>query len=297
MNPLKKWYDKLSPKGKQYVLYGGLIVGLGVVVLIFMDAPKQEIHHQTTSKTVFTDSSVKKLSDDAMESEVRSLKQQNNDLKKDLEYLHTQMTRGAGKDATLDDLDRLRLEMKTELAKQAEESRQRQYLDNAQAKTAAKPAPSPDDADDADAGDSDTSPAPAYARPSTGASPTTTSGAPPANNAPSSSGIRIIGSVAPAASPATVTPAVAGKTAAPAATPRNGASGEGVKGSNSADADEVFIPAGSMIRGILLSGMDAPTSKNARQDPYPALIRITDDAILPNLNRADVKECFVIAAG
>jgi conjugal transfer pilus assembly protein TraB len=61
--------------------------------------------------------------------------------------------------------------------------------------------------------------------------------------------------------------------------------------------DAVLIPAGSILRGVLLSGMDAPTGKQSRRDPYPALARIKHDAILPNRFRADVRKCFLVLAG
>ena len=61
--------------------------------------------------------------------------------------------------------------------------------------------------------------------------------------------------------------------------------------------DAVLIPAGSILRGVLLSGMDAPTGRQSRRDPYPALARLKHDAILPNRFRADVRECFLVLAG
>ncbi|WP_295454597.1 TrbI/VirB10 family protein [uncultured Thiodictyon sp.] len=60
---------------------------------------------------------------------------------------------------------------------------------------------------------------------------------------------------------------------------------------------ELFIPAGSILTGVLLNGLDAPTGQGARQQPTPALVRIKHDALLPNRFRADVKECFVIVGG
>ena len=39
------------------------------------------------------------------------------------------------------------------------------------------------------------------------------------------------------------------------------------------------------------------SGRQARRDPYPALMRIKHDAILPNRFRADVRECFLVAAG
>lgn len=55
-----------------------------------------------------------------------------------------------------------------------------------------------------------------------------------------------------------------------------------------------YLPSGSIIRGVLLNGVDAPTGRAAMKDPVPVLARIKHDAILPNRYRADVKECFVI---
>ena len=57
------------------------------------------------------------------------------------------------------------------------------------------------------------------------------------------------------------------------------------------------IPAGSILQGVLLSGLDAPTGQAARQNPYPALLRLKHTAILPNRFRADVRECFLLVGG
>lgn len=62
-------------------------------------------------------------------------------------------------------------------------------------------------------------------------------------------------------------------------------------------AEQLYMPAGSIISGVLISGMDAPTSNGARQDPFPATLRIQKEAILPNRYRADVRECFLIVSG
>lgn len=61
--------------------------------------------------------------------------------------------------------------------------------------------------------------------------------------------------------------------------------------------DEMFMPAGSIITGVLINGMDAPTAQGARQDPFPATLRIQKEAILPNRFRADIRECFLIVSG
>ena len=58
-----------------------------------------------------------------------------------------------------------------------------------------------------------------------------------------------------------------------------------------------YIPSGSFARGPLLAGLDAPTGGQAQSNPQPVLIRLGDDAILPNRFRSSLKECFVVAAG
>lgn len=59
----------------------------------------------------------------------------------------------------------------------------------------------------------------------------------------------------------------------------------------------LFLPAGALISARLLNGLDAPTGRNARREPFPVLARIKQEAILPNRYRADLSECFLIASG
>lgn len=64
-----------------------------------------------------------------------------------------------------------------------------------------------------------------------------------------------------------------------------------------ADSEYLYIPMGSMVQGVLLNGLDAPTSGAAQKNPTPVLIRLKHDAILPNHARMDIKECFMVASG
>ena len=73
-----------------------------------------------------------------------------------------------------------------------------------------------------------------------------------------------------------------------------------VSGSAGADKDltrDDYVPAGSFFRAVMLSGLDAPTGGQVQANPHPVLLRLLDNAILPNRFRAQVKECFVVAAG
>ena len=58
-----------------------------------------------------------------------------------------------------------------------------------------------------------------------------------------------------------------------------------------------FIPAGSMFSGVVLTGLDAPTSGVAQKNPTPVVIRVKREAVLPNYASIDVRECFVVASG
>jgi len=69
------------------------------------------------------------------------------------------------------------------------------------------------------------------------------------------------------------------------------------EGRAKAEEGSVYIPAGAMLKGVLLNGLDMPTGQGARKDPAPALIRVKHQAILPNRVRADVRECFLLVSG
>jgi conjugal transfer pilus assembly protein TraB len=60
---------------------------------------------------------------------------------------------------------------------------------------------------------------------------------------------------------------------------------------------KAIIPAGAFVKGVLLSGLDAPTGGKAQTSPHPVLIRLVDKAILPNLYKSDIRDCFVIGSG
>lgn len=76
------------------------------------------------------------------------------------------------------------------------------------------------------------------------------------------------------------------------------ASNEGdAAGTDASEDNAVHIPAGSILTGVLLNGMDAPTGVNAQKHPFPSTLRIQHEAILPNRHRADIRECFLILAG
>jgi conjugal transfer pilus assembly protein TraB len=60
---------------------------------------------------------------------------------------------------------------------------------------------------------------------------------------------------------------------------------------------ETYIPAGTYIRGVVLHGLDAPTGGQSQQNPHPVLIKLADDAVLPNMFRSALKNCMITANG
>ena len=62
------------------------------------------------------------------------------------------------------------------------------------------------------------------------------------------------------------------------------------------ETTSLYLPP-SFMEAILLSGLDAPTSSDAKGNPVPALLKVKTPAFLPNSVRADLKGCYVIADG
>ncbi|WP_299020958.1 TrbI/VirB10 family protein [uncultured Photobacterium sp.] len=53
----------------------------------------------------------------------------------------------------------------------------------------------------------------------------------------------------------------------------------------------ITLPSTSLLTGVLLSGMQAPTSIGSKREPLPATIRFKVDALLPNNYRVDLRDC------
>lgn len=59
---------------------------------------------------------------------------------------------------------------------------------------------------------------------------------------------------------------------------------------------EYIIPATTFVKGVLLNGLDAPTSGNAKNDPHPLAINIIENANMPNGFKSNIKQCRVMAS-
>lgn len=58
-----------------------------------------------------------------------------------------------------------------------------------------------------------------------------------------------------------------------------------------------WLPSGSFMKAVTLSGIDAPTSGSSQSEPYPVLLGVTDLTVLPNRFKMNLRECFIIGAG
>ena len=72
--------------------------------------------------------------------------------------------------------------------------------------------------------------------------------------------------------------------------------GEGEDKKKEAGTGAVYLPP-SFMEATLLSGLDAPTTSEAKGNPVPVLLRVKTPAVLPNSVKANLKGCFVIADG
>lgn len=79
--------------------------------------------------------------------------------------------------------------------------------------------------------------------------------------------------------------------------PESGVSAAGITETKAEGPDRSYLPSGSFIPGVLLSGLDAPAGVSASREPHPVLIELSDLAVLPNQFRLDVKECRIVGEG
>lgn len=68
------------------------------------------------------------------------------------------------------------------------------------------------------------------------------------------------------------------------------------KARHAARKDEMFLPATSIITGVLISGLEAPTSMSSKSEPFPVTMRIKKDVILPNNFTMDLRDCNMLGS-
>nr|WP_015063105.1 IncHI-type conjugal transfer protein TrhB [Citrobacter freundii]AFP49043.1 traB [Citrobacter freundii] len=90
---------------------------------------------------------------------------------------------------------------------------------------------------------------------------------------------------------------VAGGDKAPTRTIRgDGTAPVDSKARHAARKDEMFLPATSIITGVLINGLEAPTSLSSKAEPMPVTMRIKKDIIMPNNFTMDLRDCNLLGS-
>ncbi|MGZ0079914.1 TraB/VirB10 family protein [Methylomonas sp. YC3] len=303
MASVDTWWTRLSPSAKRNLAVGSIgTVVLAVIIALATVTPEvnKPLSKQATIQHILTDSDPRSLGIDGISAQLRDLLQKNEEQARRLAAIEEQQKREQQS-------DEIRFKQWTTAERDAYEAKLQavtgevETLKNKASTTAV--AGNPGDANQPAV--EPTAPGrPLYRRPSNPpfdngqddlnrvfeqaaipaptASNTGVSGARANNQAPAAMQIRVIQEGADQSNGKD-------KDAAPS-------EGRGRSNRDHASSD-VFIPAGSILTGVLLNGLDAPTGKKAKKEPMPVLFRIKKEAILPNRFHADVRECFLLAAG
>jgi conjugal transfer pilus assembly protein TraB len=293
----KDRWESLSPNAKRIIVVGGIVTtSLGLIVAIshFAPAPLQRADKQAVVKHILTDTDPRSLGIDGLASQIKTMAQKNEELMRRLGSLEEDQKRSRFSDeerlkrmgeeqaashlgqieSLKSEIDRLRRTQESPSTEKSEASGTQVLLPSAERERWPKrPPPKPPTGQDFDALFAQPPAPPHY-----GGSPSSPGGG-PSQGAVQNKGrleIRVIKPESPKG-------AVEGQ--------------EGKASDHPTSQSEVFIPAGSILSGNLLNGLDAPTGKGARREPFPVLARLKDEAILPNRYRADVRECFLVSAG
>ncbi len=300
MAGMDNWWSRLSPTAKRNVAVGSIgTVLLATIIALASVSPEiaKPISKQATIQHILTDSDPRSLGIDGISSQLRDLLQKNEEQGRRLAAIEEQQKREQQS-------DELRFKQWTSAEREAYEAKLQAVsgeVESLKNKTTVTP---PTESVDPNALSGNNTALPNYAgrrynstRPNTAqedlnsvfeqaAIPSPTTG-----NAGISGGRSGTNSQAPAAMQIRV---IQEDKSSKSVTDAK-ATGEN-SATNSAHSD-VFIPAGSILTGVLLNGLDAPTGKKAKKEPMPVLFRIKKEAILPNHFHADVRECFLLAAG
>ncbi|OAI23918.1 TraB/VirB10 family protein [Methylomonas koyamae] len=297
------WWTRLSPAAKRNLAVGSICtVVLAVIIALATVTPEvsKPLSKQATIQHILTDSDPRSLGIDGISAQLRDLLQKNDEQARRLAAIEEQQRREQQS-------DEIRFKQWTTAEREAYEAKLQAVtgeVESLKNKATTSPlATNPADANQATL-EPTTQGRPSYRRPS---------------NAPFDNGQDDLNRVFEQAAipgPTSGNTGVSGGRAnsqAPAAMQIRVIQ-EGAEQSNGKDKDaaqttaqgqsqpvhansDVFIPAGSILTGVLLNGLDAPTGRKAKKEPMPVLFRIKKEAILPNRFHADVRECFLLAAG
>lgn len=285
---MRRVWDNLNPKNKRWlaIVLGGLVI-LSVVTLFSNNEPteRKKTSRKDSIRHILTDTNTREIGIDALSADVKLVNRENETLRRDFERFKEEVARNSGQASADKALSRDLARMQQELEKLKDRNEE---LAEEVKKGKSNASKGEEDSRARDATPDSTASTPAggdgkldYKNPENffKNAPTPDTKAEDAENdrgargqAPKPKGLTI------------------------ASYSSSLAENEEVSEIDGKD-DEMFMPAGSIISGVLINGMDAPTAQGARQDPFPATLRIQKEAILPNRFRADIRECFLIISG
>lgn len=284
---MRNQWEKLSPKSKRIVLIGGAIGAAMVLMNVFSsdtpDEPKKA-KRDDAIRQVLTDRDTRTVGLDSLSAKMKNMERKNRELERQLEVLALEKDGGEGSSKAVRDLNRKLDEIESEMKRiQEGEAVRAKELENQQAQIAEEK---------------------------------TAEEKQPRRNSRRDDGMtmphRIVKNVDEVFAPRRYTApadengeAVEGEERAKGSTASSkgltihshvAAADETEVAKDDAE-DEIYLPVGSILTGVFITGMDAPTGNAARRDPFPATLRIQKEAILPNRFRADVRECFMMVSG
>lgn len=262
-NTIKDWWKSLAPEKRKTAMGLAALTLLLLLLWIFIKAgpepKKKETAEAKPDLALLTGSDTRTLGMEQVGAEIRTLHQSATKTAAQIEAMQQERVTKKDFETMKAQLDALQKALETsQLEGDKRLSEVKEYVDRSRDSnpTAPTPAPTIDPTDATRGGLFDRESTPVNANPRAGArGPATT---------PQLLKVQVLGQAQ------NVEP--------------KGIEGEG----------DVYIPAGSILSGVLITGVDAPTGLESKRDPIPALMRVQHDAILPNRFKSDVRECFVI---
>lgn len=325
---MKGWFENINPSTKRWIVLGLVVVGLMFVVSLFVGKAEKVAHRKqgdTVITSVLNDRSTRDIGIDAMAARINQMESELQSKSKVLDQTQKELKKTRDAIGVSKDVARQLANMKEQLANLTKansdlQKQQRQLNDDVKTGNLDMPkmpgrgsssngAVATDGSSPSTRGDSEVSPQqyfksapiPKFGDQRSGSSQsngTQNSGSNGNANAQSKTQAQ---SSSPEQKVSLTDVTQAGSTSSNGKS--KGASDDGDAVNSSEDNSEngkgkgIYIPSGSLMTGTLITGLDAPTGQSARRDPFPVLVRLQKDAILPNSYSADVKGCVMILSG
>lgn len=277
MNFVSQW-EKLNHKQKRGIVIALVLVVIFGAVYLFGEAPdegdKRARKQEDAIRSVLTDKSTRDISIDSLSASMQIVTRQNDELKKEISRISSELDRAKETNATTLALDQQLVQLRAEVTR-LQNSTDEQFALARMARDA-NDANEDDDAEGTDSGQRKEPTLAAQTPPDSASDHDVFATAPPPalhrgynENTGESIPLKIVTHSQP----------------------------EAAITEDASKEEAIYIPAGSILTGVLLNGLDAPTGQGARRDPFPSTLRVQKEAVLPNRFQADVKECFMIVSG